>query len=135
MLHWLEECGITGGVFVAVFVTAINRAFRESRAASSVQLASAWTAELVACVFDTPFGVPERQCGTALFGMLVGATLMGDTSKATLNSSAGNTAELRAYFSRKIEVFATAIYLLANYTRTLCMLQLLQKRHVDRAYT
>jgi hypothetical protein len=106
VLHWMEEFGVVGGVFFCILVAGIFNALRVHRVLSALLLKAAWLALAVACIFDTPFGSPARQCGTALFGMLLGATLLPWPESSDTEPSLRNLPILRPNHLRKWETLA-----------------------------
>lgn len=94
-LHWLEELGIAGGVLYGFFLIAIVDALRRQEREMATVIGAAWLALLVASLFDTPFGSWERASGTAIVGMLMGATLLPSSRLAPEGEETAFSEEVR----------------------------------------
>jgi len=75
-LHWIEELGVAGGILYCIFVAVIVNAVRRQERNTATVLGAAWVALLVTSLFDTPIGNFTRSSGTAMFGLLLGATML-----------------------------------------------------------
>jgi protein-disulfide isomerase len=75
-LHWMEELGVAGGILYCIFVGMIAGAVRRQEWNSTTVIGAAWVSLMVISLFDTPLGNFSRGSGTAMFGLLLGATML-----------------------------------------------------------
>lgn len=75
-LYWLDEFGIAGAVLLVGFGAAIAASLRGRRSPVAASIGASWIAILCAGLFDTPLGTPLTLAGNAIFGALLGATIL-----------------------------------------------------------